>query len=260
MRIVVLVIFSLSFMGCANFGKKMKSFLRGESATASEENLQQTKYDKKFSQNANYIKGPQRKYKHTKRSTLENESLLADNSGSLWVMEGQGAYLFSQNIMRMIGDPLAVRIDGEPREQLESKVKIIVDLLNSLSLKRQQAARRIAAQQEAKSKKEGAKNVTAKDGSTQGSTADNSKNKDENKPEYDSIFPVKTVPTRIIERSVDGNYRVKGSQPFMIGKREYNVIVTGIVRAEDFTEEGMSSSKLLDPKFDIVSKKRRDTN
>jgi len=38
-------------------------------------------------------------------------------------------------------------------------------------------------------------------------------------------FNVKTVPTRIIERTVEGNYRVKGSQPFMIGSREFKVIV-----------------------------------
>ena len=57
-------------------------------------------------------------------------------------------------------------------------------------------------------------------------------------------------------RLVDGNYRVKGSQPFMIGTREFKVIVTGIVRAEDFNEEGTSASKLLDPSFDIVSSRK----
>ena len=73
-----------------------------------------------------------------------------------------------------------------------------------------------------------------------------------------SDFPVKSVPTRIVERLVDGNYRVKGSQPFMIGKREYKVIVTGIVRAGDFSDGGISAGKLIDSKFDIVSQRRRE--
>ena len=242
-------------MGCANFGKQLKSFLRGESAsTPTAEKKMNTNYEKKFSENANYFKGPHRQYKRMTRAKLEGDSQLADNSGSLWIMEGQGAYLFSQNIMRMIGDPLAIKIDGEPREQLESKVKIITDLLNTLSAKRKAQARQLAAAQAAKNKKaEATKKPDAKP-KTQAGNED-----DKEKPEYDSNFPVKTVPTRIVERLVDGNYRIKGSQPFMIGKREYNVIVTGIVRAEDFSEDGISSSKLLDSKFDIVSRKRRET-
>ncbi|HMN67607.1 MAG TPA: flagellar basal body L-ring protein FlgH, partial [Bdellovibrionales bacterium] len=68
----------------------------------------------------------------------------------------------------------------------------------------------------------------------------------------------KNVPTRIVERTLEGNYRVKGSQPIMIGNREYKVIVTGIVRAEDFNEEGIGAGKLLDPKFDIVSARRKE--
>ena len=70
---------------------------------------------------------------------------------------------------------------------------------------------------------------------------------------------VKTVPTRIVERTLEGNYRVKGTQPFMIGAREYKIIVTGIVRAEDFNEEGISATKLLDPKFDIISARRKES-
>ena len=64
------------------------------------------------------------------------------------------------------------------------------------------------------------------------------------------------VPTRIVERLPDGNYSVKGAQPFMIGKREYKVIVTGMIRPEDFNDEGVSSNKLLDPQYDVVSIRR----
>jgi flagellar L-ring protein precursor FlgH len=44
----------------------------------------------------------------------------------------------------------------------------------------------------------------------------------------------------------------------MIGNRDYRVIVTGIVRAEDFSEDGVSATKLLDPKFDVVSARQKD--
>ena len=42
----------------------------------------------------------------------------------------------------------------------------------------------------------------------------------------------------------------------MIGKREYKVIVTGLVRPEDFNDAGISAEKILDPQFDIVSSKK----
>src|SRR5262249_23314272 len=109
-------------------------------------------------------------------------------------------------------------------------------------------------------------------------TADNNNNsgaskggKDKNKPGQNQTQPnqqaqqeqpaelsVKIVPTRIVERTLEGNYRIKGYQPFMIGTREFNIIVTGIVRAEDFNEEGISATKLLDPKFDIVSARKAE--
>ena len=258
-KLLTLFLLTISLSGCANFGKKLKSFLRGEDASKQmAEQKPATSYGTKFSENQNYLNGPRRQYKRTTRSKLESDSQLADSSGSLWIMEGQGAYLFSQNIMRMIGDPLAIRIDGEPKEQLESKVKIIVDLLNLLSAKRKAQARRVAAENAAKAKKDSAAKKADSNQKNQ-QTASSPNSKDEEKPEYESAFPVKTVPTRIVERLVDGNYRIKGSQPFMIGKREYKVIVTGIVRAEDFSEDGINSTKLLDPKFDIVSKKRRET-
>jgi len=58
----------------------------------------------------------------------------------------------------------------------------------------------------------------------------------------------------------DGNYRVKGQQPFMIGKRDYKVIVTGMLRPEDFNDEGISSQKLLDPQYDVVSIRKNTKN
>mgnify|MGYP001590596968 CR=1 FL=1 len=70
----------------------------------------------------------------------------------------------------------------------------------------------------------------------------------------EEVLNIDLVPTRIVERLGDGNYRVKGAQPFMIGKREYKVLVTGMIRSEDFNDQSpISSNKLLDPQFDVVS-------
>ena len=72
----------------------------------------------------------------------------------------------------------------------------------------------------------------------------------------DDEVPVREVPTRIVEKMSDGNYRIKGSQAFMIGKKEYKVILTGLVRNEDFNEDGIESAKVLDPHYDIVANRR----
>jgi flagellar L-ring protein precursor FlgH len=88
----------------------------------------------------------------------------------------------------------------------------------------------------------------------------NAQNQQQKPPEPEQELTVKTVPTRIVERTIEGNYRVKGTQPFMIGTREFKIIVTGIVRAEDFNEEGISATKLLDPKFDIVSARKTESS
>lgn len=162
-------------------------------------------------------------------------------------MEGQGAYLFSQNVVRMIGDPVAVRIEGDSKDQLQTKANVIRSLLDQLDARAKAQAlarqRRPAGQPPAEGESADAEKDNANKPKTK--TAEKSATPPEN-------FNIKNVTTRVIERTVDGNYRVKGSQPFMIGTREYKVIVTGIVRAEDFNEDGISSKDLLDPNFDIV--------
>jgi flagellar L-ring protein precursor FlgH len=46
----------------------------------------------------------------------------------------------------------------------------------------------------------------------------------------------------------------------MIGKREYKVIVTGLIRPEDFNDAGIISEKLLDPQYDVVSLRKTKSN
>ena len=247
----VFLMFSLmlGLLGCQSFGRKFKDFLNNGKKTPKK--IVAKKPQRSFSSHPNYYKAPHRKYKRTTRETLANENQLASRSGSLWIMEGQGSYLFSQNIMRMIGDPIAIRIEGEPRQQLESKSNVIKELIEKLKVRKQSRARRLASAKKAAAAR--AKGATAAPTATakeekSASTAGQKKRA--------SAFSIQSVPTRIVERLVDGNYRVKGSQPFLIGQREYKTIVTGVVRAEDFSEDGISATKLIDPKFDIVSSRR----
>ena len=211
-----------------------------------------------YSDNPNFLNSPRRQYKRVTKQSFEEQAQLGEKSGSLWTMEGQGAYLFSQNIVRMIGDPIGIKIDGEPKEQLGTKVGVIRNLLAKLEERQKARLRKPASEDGDDEGKEGeAKEGAAEKGQVTNGAVPPPKTPDA-APELPSDFNVKTVPTRIVERMIDGNYRVKGSQPLMIGSREYKVIVTGIVRAEDFNEEGLSATQLLDPKFDIVSVRRKD--
>lgn len=249
-----LLVFSLSQTGCASFNRKLKNFLAGSSTQ--EENKKASTLTK-FSDSGDVTPRVSRQYKRTTKESLSNESALDSKAGSLWVMEGQGAYLFSQNVVRLIGDPLAVTIEGDPRDQLQSKVGVIKKLLARIEERQKARIRNPAGGEEgedgAETKEEkGKKDKKDKKGEQAQSQQQPSPQKDE-----PADLSVKNVPTRIIERTLEGNYRVKGSQPVMIGSREYKIIVTGIVRAEDFNDDGISASKLLDPKFDIVSARQK---
>lgn len=251
MKKILLVITLCAFnFGCSGFGKKMKAWVSGKS----EPQVTRKKVATKFSENPYHQAGPKRHYKRSTKKSIEQNSKLDANTGSLWVMEGQGAYLFSQNVVRMIGDSTSIRIEGEPREQLQAKAKIINDLLEKLEQRKRASMRRVASTNKSKPK---GKEVAKTNAPAQNPR--NTPNQNANQNPGEEAFGVKVVPTRITERMIDGNYRVKGSQPFMIGKREYKVIVTGIVRSQDFNEEGVSATKLLDPSFDIVSTRRSST-
>lgn len=250
-QVLILVALCLSLSACASFGRKLKAFLGGKDPAAATAAAPRAPSNMTYSENPNYLNGPRRQYRRVTKQSLEEQAALGEKAGSLWTMEGQGAYLFSQNIVRMIGDPIGIRVDGEPREQLETKVNVIRKLLARLEERQKARLREPAA--------EGAKEDAAQGEAGQQAQAPKTATPPPQQPEPPADFNVKTVPTRIVERLVDGNYRIKGSQPFMIGPREYKVIVTGIVRAEDFNEEGISATKLLDPKFDIVSVRRKDS-
>jgi flagellar L-ring protein precursor FlgH len=195
------------------------------------------------------------------RGRLEDESELSAAAGSLWVMEGQGAYLFAQNRQRIVGDILPVRIEGEPKQQLQSKARVISRLVDRLENPRRESNADVANRQPASAEPENpqaapASASTGAEAAGAGTSGGAASAPGAEARSGASGFAVGAVPTRIIEQLRDGSYRVRGTQPFMIGKREYRVIVTGIVRPEDSDDAGIDGSKLLDSQFDIVSAKR----
>ncbi len=223
--------------GCASIEK----WLHGDRQPASDAG------PARFSEQDNMRVNTDRKYRRMNRQRMEDESDLGANSGSLWVMEGQGAYLFSQNQMRMVGDLLNVKLEGGAKNQLQTKSRVIAKLLDRLENPRRLASAAGAAP--------GAPATPADPTAAAGGPAPASVVAAPEPAKTDPLS-VQTVPTRIVEQLKDGSYRVHGTQPFMIGKREYKVIVSGIVRPQDFNDEGLISDKLLDPQFDIVSSRK----
>jgi flagellar L-ring protein FlgH len=247
MRIQIPVLFSVLLLcsGCASLGKALKAWMGGGDEDPGRPKISTPT----FSDQDNLRANSDKQYRRMNRSRFEEEADLKADAGSLWVMEGQGAYLFAQNQTRMVGDLLNVRIEGQPKTQLQTKANVIKKLLDRL----ESPMRGLASVK-----------PTAPATPAAPAAADAKKPADgAEKPEgaepvakNESPFGVQTVPTRIVEQLKDGSYRVRGMHPLMIGKREYKVIVTGIVRSEDFDDAGVDSSKLLDPQFDIVSSRK----
>jgi flagellar L-ring protein FlgH len=246
------MIFIISIFFCMlNTGCSTLSGWMGNSKAADESKVAENITTPRFSENQNLLVPSNRQYKRMTKSRLEEESEVHASAGSMWVGEGQSAYLFSQNKSRKEGDLLNVKIEGNAQKQVETKVAVIKKLLKQLEEQKEKDA---AASDAGRLAMEGAK-PDDKDKPTRApATASDDKKKDDEPVNIDS------VPTRIVERLPDGNYRVKGAQPFMIGKREYRVLVTGLVRAEDFNDDGVSSNKLLDAQFDVVSLRKKETS
>jgi flagellar L-ring protein precursor FlgH len=254
---------SLSFMaflvGCADFMKRSEPAKKLSEVSPQKEII-------KFSENPNVGTFNEKKYRRSTRKSLEDENEVHSQAGSLWNTEGQGAFLFTQNKARREGDLLTVKLEGSGKSQVETKIKIIKKLLARLETpavvpidnenKPQDGSRGLASTTNASPTKDP---LSKENGSTQNKTSTaqvNSAATPAGNLDEEAQASVEMVSTRVVERLADGNYRVKGVQPFMIGKREYRVIVTGFVRPEDFSDEGVSSNKILDPQWDVVSLRR----
>ena len=229
----------LSLTSCASFGRSIKGFLGG--------NTESKKKIKKSASRVGKI-DKKKKYKRTDHKTLQEMSRLGAESGSLWIERGQGSYLFTQNTNRLIGDLVNIEIEGQAKKQIETKVNVIQNLINKI--KAQQEARKLASQQ-----RKAPRTKKTKNGKVVKVAAPAPPPPPPKQP--NQKFEVKTVPSRITEILKDGSYMVKGDQTFMIGKREYKLVVNGIVRQEDFDDQGISAETLLDPKFDIVTNRKK---
>ncbi|GIL16692.1 MAG: hypothetical protein BroJett040_04430 [Oligoflexia bacterium] len=210
----------------------------------------------RFSENQNMPNVTNRQYRRMNRQRMEEEAELHAGAGSMWVMEGQGAYLFTQNKTRREGDILNVKVEGPAQKQIETKVSVIKKLLKQLE-DEEKRAREFEQMKNDPKLAEGQQPAPGPDGKTPAPVAQRAP-AEAAKEEKDEPIQIDTVSTRIVERQPDGNYRIKGQQPFMIGKREYKVLVTGMIRPEDFNDEGVSSNKILDPQYDVVSLRRKE--
>jgi flagellar L-ring protein precursor FlgH len=245
LAIVILLTMQFGLSGCASIASGWKSLISGSSqpTNAVAQNSQTS-----FNKQQNLLPPTHREYKRTTRKTLEAAAQVDPRSGSLWVMEGQGSYLFSQNVVRMVGDSISVRVEGDPLEQLKQKATVISDLLKQFE-DRKMRGQMLANEKNKSGSGKDADGADPKEKSGLAAQGEQGRTPASDK----SNFSVKSVPTRVVERLVDGNYRVRGAQPFMIGNREYRVIVSGVVRAEDFNDGGISADQLLDSNFDIVT-------
>lgn len=233
------VLLALSLGGCATMDKLLASLEEKDEAPR----LENIKSAPRYSENQNMGVPTDRQYKRMTKNRMEEESDLGATAGSTWVMEGQGSYLFAQNKMRKEGDLLNVKLDAPAMKQVETKVSTIKKLLKQLE------------EQQKQQQQQELNNSLAANAEGARAPASEQKKPEEPKEEKEEggLAEIQNVPTRLVEKLSDGNYRVKGQQPFMIGKREYKVIVTGLIRPEDFNDQGISSDKLLDPQYDVVS-------
>lgn len=250
--IVLVVLFAVTVItsGCSNLQSLINAQNTPPSSASSEAPIHSS-VSAKFSDNPNMIPPTARQYRRMTKSQMEDESELHSQAGSMWNSEGQGAYLFTQNKTRREGDLLNVKLEGPGQKQVETKVGVIKKLLKQLE--DQEAEKNATIESGGLASNQDPK--TTQDGRAPASSAASAPVKVE-KEEKDEPVDIGPIPARIVERSPDGNYRVKGAQPFMIGKREYKVILTGIIRPEDFNDEGVGSNKVIDPQYDVVSLRR----
>lgn len=194
----------------------------------------------RFSSSVKQPQIEQRDYIRMTREKLERESELGASAGSMWAMEGQGAYLFAQNKARQQGDLVNIKLEGSQLKQVETKISVIKKLLEQLD-------------QENKKIRDRERQLL----SSKGSSSERAPSATpEAKPEEEKI-EVDTIPARISERLPDGSYRIAGHQAIMLGQRQFKVLVTGLLRPEDFSDEGTSSSKLIEGDVDVLSMRKK---
>ncbi len=203
----------------------------------------------KYSEVPQVLVPTDRNYKRMTRNRMEEESELQDNAGSLWKMEGQTSYLFTQNQARQEGDALNVKLVQPMLGQAETKVAVIGDLLKELEEEKEK--------QEQRYNQEPTVDVR---GPASAKTDKAANEKKQPKEEPVDMKQIEHIPARIVEKLPDGNFRIRGTQTMNIRKRPFRVHLTGIVRPENFNDQGIDSDKVIDPQLDIVGIRKTRTS
>jgi len=243
----------------------------------------------KYSKNPNMAPSTDREYKRMTRQRMEDESDLQAGAGSLWVMEGQTSFLFAENKQHRAGDPTQIKVEGSALKQIEMKVSAIQDLLKELEEqkkisedieKKESGEKQRLADIEIEKKsilnngearsvesaqamaEERIKSRMPAAISTDKKTTEVVKklSKEDKKDEKIDLKDIELIPSKIVEKTVDGMFRVTGHQYLNIKKRPYKVIATGLVRPEDFDEQALSSNKIFEAQYDIIHIKKNSTN
>ncbi len=238
----------------------------------------------KYSDNTNMAPAADREYKRMTRQRMEDESDLQSGAGSLWVMEGQTSYLFAQNKQRRPGDPTQIKVEGSALKQIEMKVATIQDLLKELEDQKKTAEenekkenaekQRVADFEKLKksildngeARSEGVAQAMAEERMKTRTPAEEPKDKKAAevakkpaKEEKIDLKDIQLIPSKIVEKTQDGMFRITGQQYLNIQKRPYKVIATGLVRPEDFDDQALSSNKMFEAQYDIVHIKKTAT-
>ena len=226
-----------------------------------------------------------RQYKRMTRERMEEESQLNSSAGSLWKMEGQTSYLFAENKHRQEGDPTSIKLEGSALKFVENKAYVIKDLLGQLDEQKQKAdeeEKRATAEKQRLAQIEAEKKLRAEriaKGEIVVDPLDEGQSDAEAaKPAMDARLPaslatapaagkkaveekidlkeVESIPAKIVEKVSNDTYRIRGEQYLTIKKKPYKLIATALIRAEDFSDAGVSSNKLLEAQYDLVHVKR----
>lgn len=230
----------------------------------------------KYSDINNYEPTSDRNYKRMTRQKFEEDSELHAGAGSLWVMEGQTSYLFAQNKKRREGDPSTLLVQGMAMRDVQMKALAIKDLLVELENQKKEAEAKKKKEEDAKQRLADieterkaiiAKNEADNDDAAQAMAE---QRVDSRKPASVAAAPkdpalekidfkdIEQVPVKITERLADNQYRIAGQQYLTIRNRPYKLIVTGIVRGDDFSDQTVSSDKLFEQQLDLVHLKKAE--
>ncbi len=233
----------------------------------------------KYSEANNMAPPSDRTYKRMTREKMEEESELYGSAGSLWKMEGQTSFLFAENKHRREGDPTSIKMEGPALKLIENKVAVVQDLLKALEdqkIKAEEDSKKAELEKVKLAQLEEEKRFKAEQiaqGIIVEDPFEGQYPEDPNRkpaaveppavvakaPEKEEKIDLKDldlIPSKVVEKMSDGIYRIRGQQFLTIKKKPYKVIATALVRAEDFSDTAISSSKLLDAQYDVIHVKR----